>query len=105
MTTPIPLHAPAEATFDALWDIWKGMGRRVGKVQARALYGQIVNGGLDTTCVVDGRRLELHLTATPEEILEGAEGYSKHIMRTDTETQFTKTLPVWLNQGRWEDYL
>ena len=95
---------PAPATFDDLWDIWKSMGRRVGNAQARALYEQITSGGMDTTSMVDGHRVALRLVATPEEIMEGAKAYRDMIIRTDTEVCFTKTLPVWLNQARYEDW-
>jgi len=80
------------------------MGRRVGKGQARVLYEQIIDGGLDTANVVDGTKIAVSWKATPEEIMTGAKAYSAWIIRTDTEVKYTKTLPVWLNQGRWLDY-
>jgi hypothetical protein len=98
---PLPQPSP---TFDDLWKIWIGMGRRVGKGQAKVLYEQIINGGLNTTNIVDSTRIAVSWQATPEEIHAGALAYSKWIIRSDTETQYTKTLPVWLNQGRWMDY-
>ncbi len=103
MTVPIPIPIPATDPFDALWDLWKSMGRRVGKAQARALYREIIGGGLKTTSIVDGHRISLDLHATAEEIHAGGVAYRDMIIRTDTEVQFTKTLPVWLNQARYED--
>ncbi len=110
MTTPIPLHAPAEATFDEFWQLYPSE-RKAGKPACRAKWNQITNGGLKTRTLDkdSGTYIDIDLVATPAEIMAGLEAWKKTLALNPDysyrDPQFLPLVSTWLNQGRWEDYL
>ena len=92
-------------------DFWKWYPLKRGKAKARALFKKITApGGMDTYTVEkdSGMRLELHLEATPQELIDAAQAFWKTLPRkaADSYTPDTTYCPhatTWLNQGRWED--
>ena len=68
-----------KTTFDAFWDVYP---RKVAKQDAQKSYERALN------------------SATPEEILLGAQKFAADPNRIPT---FTPHPATWLNQGRWSD--
>ena len=95
----------ATATFD---DFWQAYPRKIGKPLARAKWEAITGPGLETRTLDrdSNTYVEITLTATPDEILEGAKRYTKSKMDPNTykiDTKYVCHPATWLNQGRWED--
>jgi len=98
---------PATATFE---DFWQHYPRRVGKPLAKAKFDAITGSGLETRTLDrdSNTYVEITLTATPDEILDGAKRYRKSQIDLQTyklkdDGRFTCHPATWLNQGRWLD--
>ena len=85
--------------FDQFWKIYPHHQARSKKAASRALFQAITGKGHEGTVIIDGTRIRLTLTATPEEIVAGAKAYCQ----TLDDRQYAAGAQVWLNQGRWED--
>lgn len=94
------------ATFEEFWKVYP---KKVGKPLAKAKWNAIVNGGLKTRTLDrdSGQYIEIELSATPHELLEGAKRYRKKLVDpvtyAMTESRFIAHPSTWLNQGRWLD--
>jgi len=92
--------------FDEFWN-WYPLKK--GKPKARALFDKITSdGGLSTRtlCKDSGTYLDIHLEATPDELIDGAEKLFRSLIPPNQYTPDTTYCPhptTWLNQGRWED--
>ncbi len=76
--------------FDEFWAIaksWRGRYANPRKL-AETAWDKAVKSGAD-----------------PEQIILGAQGYVAHIEQDDVEPQFVCAAAVFLNQGRWEQYV
>lgn len=99
-------------------EFWKWYPKKIGKLQAKAKWMAITNGGLETRTLDQdsGTFMPLTLQAKPSEIIEGAKRYratqidpkqcrsddpSKTILKN--EGKFTCLPVTWLNKGRWMD--
>jgi len=98
--------APAPS-FD---DFWRSYPKKVGKPLARAKWDAITNGGLRTKTLDrdSGSYVTIELSATPQELVEGAKRYAKsqidrNTYRLKDDGKFTCMPSTWLNQGRWQD--
>lgn len=102
---------PQTATFD---DFWKVYPRKIKRALALAKWNAITSEeGLKTKTLDkdSGTYVEIHLKATPEEILEGARRYREAQREPGTGNygfkdggKFIAHPANWLNQGRWEDF-
>lgn len=95
---------------DAFEEFWFYYPRRVGKPLAKAKFNQITNGGLKTRTLDrdSGQYVEIELSATPEELVEGAKRYradqmDKNTFKIKDDGKYTCHPSTWLNQGRWMD--
>lgn len=98
-------------TFEDFWAKYPAE-RRCKKAQCKRLWDAITDGGYDarTKSPEGGGFMTIRLEATPEEIMAGLERWAKQLPRNPQnfdliEPQFIVTSPVWLNQGRWEDWV
>ena len=104
--TPFRQYEPEPATFETFW---KWFPKKVGKPLAMTKWKAITNGGL-TTRTMDrdsGQFVEIELSATPEELIEGAKRYRREQTGEDYKLKdggkYTCHPATWLNQGRWMD--
>lgn len=95
--------------FNSFWQWYPHHPARKKKPAARQLFMKITSKEGHQTRTLDkdsGRYIELHLKATPEEIVEGAKEFWKSLPKKEGYTPDTTYCPaaeVWLNGGRWED--
>lgn len=99
--------SPEEATFETFW---KWYPKKEGKALAKAKFNKITNGGLATRTLDkdSGTYEEIELSATADEIVEGAKRFVKSQIDPMTHKirDGGKYIPQpsrWLNQGRWMD--
>ena len=106
--TVLQMHTQAApATFE---DFWSRYPKRVGKPLAKAKWDAITGPGLETRTLDrdSNTYVDITLTATPEEILEGAKRYAKSQIDPQTYKlkdggKYTLHPATFLNQGRWLD--
>src|SRR3990167_6037243 len=94
-------------TFDDFWAVYP---RKVGKPLARAKWDAITNGGLHTRTLDrdSGSYVEIELSATPAELVEGARRYAKSQIDPNTYRlkdggRYVLYPATWLNKGRFLD--
>lgn len=99
--------------FDEFNKVYPHNPSRRDKVKARALFMRITApGGTDTRSKnKDSGGLEdLHLEASADDIVKAAKAYWKSLPAVSQtsysrDTTYVPYAYVWLNQGRYEDYL
>ena len=108
MAEVIPLKQPA--SFE---DFWKLCPKKIGKPIARFKWDAITSEqGLSTRALDkdSGMYVEIHLKATPEELIKGMKAYrdsqqggEKWAWGLVEDGRFTSHPSTWLNRGRWMD--
>lgn len=100
---------PAASRFEEVWQAWP---RRDGKAVARTKYEAIIKGGFQTKTLdkSSGQFIELELSATAEEIIDGVKAYvasqiDKRTYRFKDDGKFIPHLATWLGRAGWEDFL
>lgn len=100
-------------SFEAFWRQYPHP-RRVGKAVAHAKWLAITGPGLSTRTLDrdSGTYVSIELKATPAEILEGLKKYDAKCRKKGTgefgyedDGRFICHPSVFLNQGRWLDFL
>lgn len=108
-----PLPAPSPGSFEEFWMAYP-YPRRVGKAIAQAKWNAITGGGLSTRTLDrdSGTYVSIDLKATPEEILAGVKKYDAKCRKKGTgefgyedNGKYICHPSVFLNQGRWLDFL
>lgn len=104
-----PPAAAPQGDFEALWKIWP---RKDGKAIARAKYLAIIKGGYETRTLDKSSQtfIPMELSASPEQILQGATAYrdsqiDKRTFRFKDDGKFIPHLATWLGRAGWEDWL
>ena len=100
----------AAGSFDEFWQECPGVMRnRSSKGLTRALWTEITTNGRDCRVPLkDGGQtveiINVHMKATPEEILAGLQRYIEphYDPQTFRYDEFLCGAAVFLNQGRWE---
>ena len=96
-----------EAGFDEFWDAYHSERRRK-KSACRVVFEKITSPEGYHTRTRDkdsGQMIDIHLQATPEEIIMGAKAYYyQECVRGDTPAKFILHSTTFLNQGAWEDF-
>lgn len=120
MTNITPLYDNSEElseeyknaqAFEEFWKWYPHNPRRRDKAKARALFNKIIQPGGHKTKSANkdsGGYEELHLQATPEQIVEGVKRYRKSLIPEASgqyapDTTYAPYAYVWLNGGRWDD--
>ena len=98
----------APATFE---DLVRAYPRttRTKPAAARMKFNAIISPDGLTTRNHDhdsGGFIEVHLQATPEEIIRGAKMYAQEMRIPESYkfSEYTQGLQNWLNQGKWMNY-
>lgn len=113
MTVVQMRERPEPGTFEEFWFEYP-YPRRVGKLLAKAKWDAITNGGLRTRTLDrdSGQYVTIEVTATPEEIIAGLRKYEQKNRKPGTgeygyvdDGKFICHPSVFLNQGRWMDFL
>lgn len=109
----VTLQQPQKGSFDAFWLAYP-RPRRMGKLMAQAKWDKIVSGDGLYTRIFDRsteQYMDVHLKASPEEIIAGTQAWEKTIRKPNTYSEYIiepRYMPLpatFLNQGRWLDYL
>ena len=101
----VKLH-PKTCGFE---DWWALQVHKTGKLICKAKWDAITRPEGYHTTIIDkstGDHVQVHLQATPEEILEGQRRQNKELFRngpSEDDKQFLKRPQQWLNQGGWLD--
>lgn len=106
--TVTQIHPAPENAFAEFWKSYPHNPRRKSKAAAKTLFDKITGGGISTRTrnKDSGGYLDLFLSATPEEILEGVKTYRKDMTDRTTykvDTTYVPDAVVWLNGGRWDN--
>lgn len=104
---PAPVAEPSR--FEEVWKHWP---RKDGKAVARTKFDAIVRGGFKSKTLdkSSGLYIDMELSATSEQIVEGAKAYVKSQIDTRTyrlrdDGKFIPHLATWLGRAGWEDWL
>lgn len=97
---------------EAFARFWEWYPLKKGKPKAREIFLKITAPGGYRTRTFDkdsGTYIDLHLTASPEQLVEAAKEFWKSLpSKGESYTRDTTYCPhpaTWLNQGRFEDYM
>ena len=104
---PVNNTSPEPGTFD---EFWFHCPKKVGKPLAEVKWNAITGDGLRTKMFDrdSNSYVDVELSATPEELLEGIKRYratqiDKNTYRLKDEGKFTLQPATFLNRGRWMD--
>lgn len=105
------LFPAAQAEPSRFEEVWKHWPRKDGKAVARSKFDAIVAGGFQSRTLdkSSGQYLELELSATAEQIIDGVKAYvdsqiDKRTYRFKDDGRFIPHLATWLGAGRWMDF-
>lgn len=101
---------PSPEIDRAFEEFWKWFPRKTGKPLAKAKFREIVTKGLKTRTLDkdSGTYVDIELTATAEEIIDGVKRYASNLVDKNTfkrkvEDKYLPHPATWINQGRWMD--
>ena len=112
MTNITPLIQPTDERATAFNEFWKWYPHnpsRKSKAAARSLFMKITSpGGVSTRTKNkdSGGYIDIHLEATPDEIIAGCKIFRQGLTDRQTykvDSTYAPDAVVWLNGGRWDN--
>lgn len=105
-----PTTQPSPEIEAAFSEFWKWYPKKIGKPLVKAKFVEIVTKGLKTRTLDrdSGNFVEIELTATAQEIVDGVKRYvdslvDKNTFKRKVEDKYLPHPATWINQGRWMD--
>lgn len=103
---PAPVAEPSR--FEECWKLWP---KKDGKAVARAKFDAIVKGGFKSKTLdkSSGLYIDMELSASAEQIIDGVKAYVKAQIDTRTyrlkdDGKYVPHLATWLGRAGWEDF-